>query len=883
MGDTTSGGSAPIDVIGPQTAALWATSPPPPGTPDYASYAAWKAAQPAPGLPMTAAGASGPVGLPRTVPFSVEPGPGRTVPFSQEPPDPATGEAAYGPLVDAAADHYNIPRDIARGLVAQESNWNPTAKGQNKDGSYSGAMGLTQLTHGTAQDLKVDPTDPTQNIVGGMAYLRQMLDKFGGDMPSALQAYNAGPNDPSQWNPGYAQKVYAKAGREAPDITPPEAWGPVANTLNALSLGLGKRATALSQAFASQSEDQAPGEVVPPTAGSTYAKVLGQENAAQTEYGAKAPWESLATESAGALLPDIAAAKGLKLAGEAMAENLPAGVSSKLYSLLGSTPEAGAATPGTIAQIAAQGKALPLTLARGVASGASTGALNSQIGNGDTSVGGQMLMGAAFGTGGALLGQGGGLVQAGLQPFYDRFLRGDNSWMGLAQNRLASLMGGTALTPAASAIPGVQRTLPEMLMAGNPQGEALENAGNLTGLLAQVGGHSAKLAAQQEGNNAARSDFLDRIVGTPQDIAQKQSEIDTLNGTMTPLLKQATAPLDLEPARAGLVREMANPESNKIPGHNSTLREVHDLLFQPKKSGPEAKGVMSLEDLKNSPSVEDQLEKAMQEAQNPAAQPLHTSPAEVHGIRAAVQRHLDMLDNPMSPGDTKTKRALVGVKDLLEDQLRDKVPGYGDFLDKYSALAEQRDKLKFLQSHTFKSQTGELLPNAIRTTLKQVEQAPWRRGVLGPRARAKAVDDGTVGALQTLLDDLTVAKRAGVSLAVPEHVLNAGTHRATVGHSFWPYIMGGGFGYDAGEHLIPGGGYAGAAAGVALQAAHRMVEQANARKLDGLTLRAMLNPTQYPPKALAPPGLPSGVLSGLLGASQAGQFGQTALAGSLLK
>ena len=102
---------------------------------------------------------------------------------------PATpGATPFAAEIAAAATRNGIDPKLLTGLIRAESNFDPNA------GSPAGAQGLTQLMPGTAAGLGVtNPLDPVQSIEGGARYLRQQLDRFGGDPAKALAAYNAGP------------------------------------------------------------------------------------------------------------------------------------------------------------------------------------------------------------------------------------------------------------------------------------------------------------------------------------------------------------------------------------------------------------------------------------------------------------------------------------------------------------------------------------------------------------------------------------------------------------------------------------------------------------------------------------------------------------------
>ncbi len=102
---------------------------------------------------------------------------------------PLTGKdpSRFDALIEAAARRHGLSADLIKAVIRTESNFDPTAI------STAGAKGLMQLMDATAAELGVkDSFDPAQNIEGGAAYLRQMLDRYG-QVSLALAAYNAGP------------------------------------------------------------------------------------------------------------------------------------------------------------------------------------------------------------------------------------------------------------------------------------------------------------------------------------------------------------------------------------------------------------------------------------------------------------------------------------------------------------------------------------------------------------------------------------------------------------------------------------------------------------------------------------------------------------------
>ena len=135
------------------------------------------------------------------------------------------------------AVRYDIPPILVAAIVEAESEFNPRAV------SRRGARGLMQLMPGTASSLRVSDTfDPYENIEGGVRHLRQLMDRYHGNLPVVLAAYNAGEQavrvyggvPPYRETRRYVSRILRRIGR--PDLVPQRVSGvnatviPVATT-----------------------------------------------------------------------------------------------------------------------------------------------------------------------------------------------------------------------------------------------------------------------------------------------------------------------------------------------------------------------------------------------------------------------------------------------------------------------------------------------------------------------------------------------------------------------------------------------------------------------------------------------------------------------------
>lgn len=96
--------------------------------------------------------------------------------------------AQYDDAIQGAAKAFGVDPDILHGIAYAESRYNPKAV------SPKGAQGMMQFMPDTAKRFGIDPSDPEQAIFGAAQYLKENLDKFGGDYGKAVAAYNWGEN-----------------------------------------------------------------------------------------------------------------------------------------------------------------------------------------------------------------------------------------------------------------------------------------------------------------------------------------------------------------------------------------------------------------------------------------------------------------------------------------------------------------------------------------------------------------------------------------------------------------------------------------------------------------------------------------------------------------
>ncbi len=156
--------------------------------------------------------------------------------FTPVPPPRASvaSNERYSELINAAAKKYGLDAQLLAAVAAVESNFDPRAI------SRKNAQGVMQLIPKTSVRFAVqNPFDPAQSIDAGARYLKELLDRFHGDVRLALAAYNAGPERVEQYGGvppyretrDYVAKITKRAAQRPSDpAAPPAATIPTQST-----------------------------------------------------------------------------------------------------------------------------------------------------------------------------------------------------------------------------------------------------------------------------------------------------------------------------------------------------------------------------------------------------------------------------------------------------------------------------------------------------------------------------------------------------------------------------------------------------------------------------------------------------------------------------
>lgn len=106
----------------------------------------------------------------------------------------------YREEISQSCKEYDLDPAFVSAVICAESKFDPNAK------SHKGAIGLMQIMEETgnwvsqfAQLGVVDLYTPRDNIRVGCAYLKMLLDQYGGSEFLALCAYNAGEGRVDSW------------------------------------------------------------------------------------------------------------------------------------------------------------------------------------------------------------------------------------------------------------------------------------------------------------------------------------------------------------------------------------------------------------------------------------------------------------------------------------------------------------------------------------------------------------------------------------------------------------------------------------------------------------------------------------------------------------
>lgn len=703
-----------------------------------------------------------------------------STPAAAPTPQDASDTGALKAIVQAKAQKYGIPSDIADRWAQQESSYNPKAT------SKKGARGLTQLMPANIAKYGVkDPDDPDQNADAGAQMLSELHAKYG-EWPKALAAYNAGegavdkaggvPDIPETQN--YVKTIMGQAS----DAPSGDLWG---------QLGY-KPAAAPSDDPETAQFDAAHPKMIHPNelkkpdlqiyqhlvggglfdpdapAGSERHPFFNTDLKqvppggyyvanGKVQRAPGGPKESSFTAGLGRGAGDVAASISHILPGSDDSDiknallgsqdiygakyggDLKSGAGRFTGQLATSAPmlaggEAAVAPAlaklGPVGDFLAgqAGKAMPSGIARFFTRGASMAAHGAQQGAGAAAltssadaapVGQQVLQGAE---GGAVLGP----LAPAIENAGGALVRGAKNLIepmtATGPAKIANrIVGKFARGPigdvnADEIVPGSTPTL--ATASADPGLATLERT-------VRLGPHGDLFAARDAANHQARADFFDKIKGDEDSVqALKDARDAATSGAREAALKAQTKPADVTPV----------------------LNTIDDIL-----KGPEGKRTEVVKALNE---VRDNLHDAQG---NP-----ETSADMLYGVRKSIG---DLLSPKASSDKSGAKLAasqLGDVKDALDAAIQKVAPGFKEYLKNYSDLSKPIDEQQLLQGLKIADMRGNITLAKAQGALDKISAMRAKPGV-NP---AKSVSDDTLTALTAIRDDLKRGDNINLARAI---------------------------------------------------------------------------------------------------------------------
>jgi hypothetical protein len=143
--------------------------------------------------------------------------PGFTLSFQDSAGVPGT---PFGGLIYETARRHELNPELIAAMVKAESAFDPEAV------SVKGARGLLQLMPATAMRFGVSPEalfEPRENLDAGVRYLKWLIERYRGDLPRILSAYNAGEGSvdryggvpPFRETRDYIRRIYSALGMDS--------------------------------------------------------------------------------------------------------------------------------------------------------------------------------------------------------------------------------------------------------------------------------------------------------------------------------------------------------------------------------------------------------------------------------------------------------------------------------------------------------------------------------------------------------------------------------------------------------------------------------------------------------------------------------------------